>query len=160
MITTGEKAPDFTLTADDGREISLRDYVGRKVILYFYPKDDTPGCTREAVEFKEVSDQFQKEGAVIVGVSKDNVESHRKFKEKYSLPFTLLSDPVAKVLQLYGVWKEKKLYARTFMGIERTTFLIDEKGVVVKVYQKVKPEGHAEVCLLDLKATQELLRLE
>ena len=156
----GEKAPDFTLEADDGRQISLKDYLGKRVVVYFYPKDDTPGCTREAVEFRDVADEFEREGAVVVGVSKDSVESHRKFKQKYGLPFTLLSDPDGKVLELYGVWKEKSLYGRTFMGTERTTFLIDEKGVVVKVYRKVMPEGHARVCLLDLKAPQDLPSLE
>ena len=160
MVAEGEKAPDFTLEADDGRQISLKDYVGKRVVLYFYPKDDTPGCTREAVEFRDVADQFEREGAVVVGVSKDGVESHRKFKQKYELPFTLLSDPDGKVLELYGVWKEKSLYGRTFMGTERTTFLIDEKGFVVKVYRKVKPQGHAQVCLLDLKASQNLPSLE
>jgi thioredoxin-dependent peroxiredoxin len=159
-VAEGEKAPDFTLEADDGRQISLKDYVGKRVVLYFYPKDDTPGCTREAVEFRDVADEFEREGAVVVGVSKDSVGSHRKFKQKYELPFTLLSDPGGKVLELYGVWKEKSLYGRTFMGTERTTFLIDEKGVVVKVYRKVKPQGHAQVCLLDLRAPQNLPSLE
>ena len=160
MAVEGEKAPDFTLEADDGRQVSLKDYVGKRVVLYFYPKDDTPGCTREAVEFRDVADEFEKQGAVIVGVSKDSVESHQKFKQKHDLPFTLLSDPEGKVLDLYGVWKEKSLYGRRFMGAERTTFLIDEKGFVVKVYRKVKAEGHAQVCLLDLKAPQKLPSLE
>ncbi len=160
MVAAGEKAPNFTLKAEDGRKISLRDYLGSKVVLYFYPKDNTPGCTREAVEFKEISDQFQKEGAVILGVSKDNIESHNRFKEKYGLPFTLLSDPEAKVLKLYDVWKKKNFYGRTFMGTERTTFLIDERGFVVKVYRKVKPDGHAATCLLDLKTPQKLPKLE
>lgn len=159
-MVEGEKAPDFTLEADDGRQISLKDYMGKRVVLYFYPKDDTPGCTREAVEFRDVADEFEKQGAVIVGVSKDSVDSHRKFKQKHGLPFTLLSDPGGKVLELYGVWKEKSLYGRTFMGTERTTFLIDEKGFVAKVYRKVRPQGHAQVCLLDLTAPQNLPSLE
>ena len=116
--------------------------------------------TTEAVEFRDVAEEFEKQSAVIVGVSKDSVESHKKFKEKHDLPFTLLSDPEGKVLNLYGVWKKKSLYGRTFMGTERTTFLIDEKGIVVKVYRKVKAKGHAQTCLLDLRAPQKLPSLE
>ena len=152
MVKEGDKAPDFTLQADDGREVSLKDYQGKKVVLYFYPKDDTLGCTREAAEFRDTTKQLENENAVIVGVSKDSVESHKKFKEKYGLPFTLLSDPEAKVLRLYEVWKKKSLYGREMMSTERTTFLIDEKGIVKKVYPKVKVEGHAKVCLMDLKS--------
>jgi peroxiredoxin Q/BCP len=152
LVKEGDKAPDFTLQADDGREVSLKDYQGKKVVLYFYPKDDTPGCTREAAEFRDTTKQLENENAVIVGVSKDSVESHKKFKEKYGLPFTLLSDPEAKVLRLYEVWKKKSLYGREMMSTERTTFLIDEKGIVKKVYPKVKVEGHAKVCLMDLKS--------
>ena len=146
----GEEAPDFTLETDDGKQVSLKDYIGKYVVLYFYPKDGTPGCTTEALEFKDVAEQFAKEGAVILGISKDSVTSHRKFKEKHQLPFTLLSDPESKVLNEYGIWKEKVLYGRKFMGTERTTFLIDEKGIIRKIYIKVKPEGHAQTCLLDL----------
>jgi len=160
MVVEGEEAPNFTLEADDGRRVSLRDYRGKKVVLYFYPKDGTPGCTREAVEFRDIAEEFEKQGALIVGVSKDSVKSHQKFKQKHDLPFTLLSDPEGKVLDLYGVWKKKNLYGRTFMGTERTTFLIDEKGMVVRVYRKVKVKGHAQVCLLDLKAPQRLPSLE
>ena len=152
MVKEGDKAPAFTLQADDGREMSLKDYQGQKVVLYFYPKDDTPGCTREASEFRDTIKELENENAVIVGVSKDSVESHKKFKEKYGLPFTLLSDPEAKILRLYKVWKKKSLYGREMMGTERTTFLIDEKGIVKKVYPKVKVEGHAEICLIDLKS--------
>jgi peroxiredoxin Q/BCP len=152
LIKEGDKAPDFTLQADDGREVSLKDYQGKKVVLYFYPKDDTPGCTREASEFRDNIKQLENENAVIVGVSKDSVESHKKFKEKYELPFTLLSDPEAKVLRLYEVWKKKNLYGREIMSTERTTFLIDEKGIVKKVYPKVNVEGHAKACLMDLKS--------
>lgn len=150
MVAVGEEAPDFTLETDEGRQVSLKDYRGRKVVLYFYPKDGTSGCTTEALEFKDVAQQFAKEGAVILGLSKDSVGSHQKFKEKHQLPFTLLSDPEAKVLNAYGVWKEKVLYGKKFMGTERTTFLIDEKGIIRKIYTKVKPEGHAQTCLLDL----------
>ena len=155
MVNEGEEAPDFTLLADDGRKVSLKDYRGKKVVLYFYPKDGTPGCTREAIEFRDITKEFEKEGAIILGVSKDSIKSHRKFKQKHELPFTLLSDPEGKVLDLYGVWKKKSLYGRTFMGTERTTFLIDEKGIVKKVYRKVKAKGHAQVCLLDLKGSTE-----
>jgi peroxiredoxin Q/BCP len=160
MVIEGEKAPEFTLEADDGKQVSLKDYLGKKVVLYFYPKDNTPGCTTEATEFRDVAEKFEKQGAVIVGVSKDSVKSHQKFKEKYNLPFTLLSDPEGRVLELYEVWKKKSLYGRTFMGIERTTFLIDENGIVIKVYRKVHAKGHAQTCLLDLKAQQELPNLD
>jgi peroxiredoxin Q/BCP len=160
MVVEGEYAPNFTLEADDGRQVSLRDYRGKKVVLYFYPKDGTPGCTREAVEFRDIARDFEKQGAVIVGVSKDSVKSHQKFKQKHDLPFTLLSDPEGKVLDLYGVWKKKSLYGRTFMGTERTTFLIEEEGIVMKVYRKVKAKGHAQVYLLDLKAPEKLPSLE
>ena len=151
MVSEGEEAPDFTLQADDGREVSLSDYRSKKIVLYFYPKDGTPGCTREAIEFRDMVKEFGKEDIVILGVSKDSVQLHQKFKRKHELPFTLLSDPEGKVLDLYGVWKKKSLYGRTFMGTKRTTFLIDEKGIVKKVYRKVKVKGHAQACLLDLK---------
>ena len=151
MVSEGEEAPDFTLQADDGRRVSLSDYRGKKVVLYFYPKDGTPGCTREAIEFRDMIKEFEKEDIVILGVSKDSVQSHQKFKRKHELPFTLLGDPEGKVLNLYGVWRKKSLYGRIFMGTERTTFLIDENGIVRKVYRKVKVKGHARACLLDLK---------
>ena len=152
MVSEGEEAPDFTLEADDGGEVSLSDFRGKKVVLYFYPKDGTPGCTREAIEFRDIVDEFEKEDAVILGVSKDSIKSHQRFKQKHNLPFTLLSDPEGKVLELYGVWKEKSMYGRTFMGVERTTFLINESGDVKKIYRKVKVKGHAQACLLDLKS--------
>ena len=151
MVAVGEGAPDFTLETDEETRVSLKDYRGKKVVLYFYPKDGTPGCTTEALEFKDVAEEFVKEGAVILGISKDSVKSHQKFKEKHQLPFTLLSDPEAKVLNAYGVWKEKVLYGRKIIGTERTTFLIDEKAIIRKIYTEVKPEGHAQVCLLDLR---------
>jgi peroxiredoxin Q/BCP len=154
LVSEGEQAPNFTLQADDGREVSLSDYRGRKVVLYFYPKDGTPGCTREAIEFRDMIKDFEKEDIVILGVSKDSVQSHQKFKQKHGLPFTLLSDPEGKVLNLYGVWKKKSLYGRTFMGTERTTFLIDESGIVKKAYRKVRVKGHAQVCLLDLTGAE------
>lgn len=147
----GDKAPDFTLMSDDGKMVSLRDYLGKKIVLYFYPKDMTSGCTQEAQDFRDLVEEFKNANAVIVGVSKDSVQSHQKFKEKNNLPFTLLSDPEGKVLNLYGVWKKKSLYGRTFMGTERTTFLINEKGVVEKIYPKVSVKGHAQACLLDIR---------
>ncbi len=147
----GETAPNFTLLSDEGKEVSLSDYHGKRVVLYFYPKDGTAGCTKEAQGFGDLVDEFAKENAVIIGVSKDSVKSHQKFKEKHQLPFTLLSDPEGKVLDLYGVWKQKSMYGRTYMGTERTTFLIDQERKVKKVYRKVKVKGHAQTCLLDLK---------
>jgi peroxiredoxin Q/BCP len=156
LVAVGEEAPDFTLETVWEKLVSLKDYRGKKVVLYFYPKDGTPGCTTEALEFKDIAEAFVKEGAVILGISKDSVKSHQKFKEKHQLPFTLLSDPEAKVLNAYGVWKEKVLYGRKIMGTERTTFLIDEKGIIRKIYAKVKPEGHTQVCLLDLRQETKL----
>jgi len=150
MVEVGDKAPDFTLPSDEGREVSPKDYRGKKVVLYFYPKDGTTGCTQEAKEFRDLAEEFSREEAVILGVSKDSVESHRRFKEKNNLPFTLLSDPEGRVLDLYGVWKERNLYGRKFMGTERTTFLIDQEGTVKKVYRKVKVKAHAKACLQDL----------
>ena len=149
MVDVGEKAPGFTLVSDDGQHISLADYLGKKVVLYFYPKDMTPGCTQEEKEFRDLAEQYRKENVVILGVSKDSVQSHQKFKEKNNLPFTLLSDVEGKLLEQYGVWKKKSLYGKTFMAIERTTFLIDEEGIVRKIYRKVNPKGHAKTCLLD-----------
>lgn len=150
MVSEEEEAPNFTLQADNGKDVSLSDYRGKKVVLYFYPKDDTPGCTTEAKAFRDSIDEFKSEDIVILGVSKDSIQSHQKFKNKYELPFTLLSDPEGKVLKLYDVWKEKNLYGKTFMGTERSTFLIDEKGIVKKIYRKVKVNGHAQTCFLDL----------
>ena len=151
MIKEGEKAPDFTLDSDDGKRISLSVFRGKNIVLYFYPKDSTPSCTQEAIEFQNISKEFGNTNAIILGISKDTIESHRKFKDKNNLRFTLLSDPKAEVQKLYGVWKEKSLYGKKFMGTERSTFLIDEKGIVKKIYRKVKVKGHAEACLLDLK---------
>jgi peroxiredoxin Q/BCP len=153
LVKEGEEAPDFTLQSDDGREVSLSDFRGKKVVLYFYPKDGTSGCTREAIEFRDRVEEFDKEGTVILGVSKDSVQSHQKFKRKHDLPFTLLSDPEGNVLDLYEVWKKKSLFGKTFMGTERTTFLIDENGIVKKVYRKVKVKGHAQTCLLDSRSS-------
>ncbi len=147
MLNVGDKAPEFKLHDETGKEISLSDFKGKKVIVYFYPKDDTPGCTTEACSFRDVYDEILEAGAVVIGISKDDSESHEKFKNKYNLPFYLLSDPEHKVLEDYGAWQEKKMYGKVYMGIARITFIIDENGVVQKAYPKVKPESHAEEIL-------------
>ena len=138
MLAVGTKAPDFTLPDQNGELRKLSDYRGQKVILYFYPKDMTPGCTKQACGFAELYPQFLARGAVVLGVSKDSVASHKKFEEKYGLPFTLLVDPEKEVIQSYDVWKEKKLYGKVSMGVVRTTYLIDEAGIIVKADDKVK----------------------
>ncbi|HEX3158471.1 MAG TPA: thioredoxin-dependent thiol peroxidase [Gemmatimonadaceae bacterium] len=137
-------APDFSLLADDGRTVRLSDLRGRPVVLYFYPKDDTSGCTTQACGFRDAFPSFDDAEAVILGVSPDDVKSHVKFKAKYDLPFTLLADTGHTVAEAYGVWKEKSMYGRKYMGVERTTFLIDRDGNVAKVFEKVKPAGHAD----------------
>ncbi|MFX0065171.1 MAG: peroxiredoxin [Candidatus Hermodarchaeota archaeon] len=152
MVDVGEIASDFTLLSDEGEEITLRDYFG-KVVLYFYPKDGTPRCKKEAQDFRDMIYKFNSENELILGVSKDSVTSHKKFKKKHKLLSTLLSNPECKVHDLYGIWKEKSMYGRTFMGTERTTFLLDENGEVKKVYRKVKVADHAKTCLLDLKSS-------
>lgn len=151
-IGIGDKAPDFNLPTDGGDTLSLGDLKGKKVILYFYPKDSTPGCTTEAQDFRDLNKDFTKLGAVIVGASKDSIKSHDNFKAKQSLPFALLADAEGALCDAYGVWVEKKLYGRTYMGIERATFLIDEKGVVREIWRKVKVKGHAEAVLESAKA--------
>ena len=138
MLEVGTKAPDFELPDQNGKLHKLSDYLGKKVILYFYPKDNTPGCTKQACGFSELFPQFSEKGAVILGVSKDSIASHKKFEEKYGLTFTLLSDTQRKVIELYDVWKEKKNYGKVSMGVVRTTYLIDENGVIVKANDKVK----------------------
>jgi peroxiredoxin Q/BCP len=143
-VTEGQIAPDFTLPATDGSTVRLLDLRGKKVVLYFYPKDDTPGCTKEACAFRDNLGVLQSMGVVVLGVSPDSVASHQKFAQKYGLPFPLLADEGAQVATTYGVWKEKKQYGRTYMGIERTTFLIDENGIVQRVFPKVKVDGHVE----------------
>jgi len=149
-VAVGDKAPDFKLEADDGRTISLKDFRGKKVVLYFYPKDDTPGCTAEACSFRDNLARVTTKGAVILGVSRDDHESHGKFRDKYHLNFPLLSDDRGSATEAYGVWKTKKNYGREYMGIERTTFLIDEQGKVVKVWPKVHVEGHTDEVLAAL----------
>jgi peroxiredoxin Q/BCP len=144
MPTIGIAAPAFTLETDTGETVSLSDFKGQHVVLYFYPKDDTSGCTTQACEFRDSFPRFTKGKAVILGVSPDSAASHAKFKAKYELPFTLLADTEKVVSEAYGVWKEKSMYGRKYMGVERTTFLIDGKGVLRQVFEKVKPAGHAD----------------
>jgi peroxiredoxin Q/BCP len=144
------QAPDFSLTGDSGATISLSDFRGQPVVLYFYPRDDTPGCTTQACGFRDAYSEFQQRGAVVLGVSGDDEASHRKFRDKYSLPFTLLSDPDHSVADAYGVWVEKNAYGSKKMGIERSTFLIDRDGNVVKVMRRVKPATHADDVLAAL----------
>lgn len=150
MLEVGTKAPDFTLPDQNGTMHSLSDYRGKKVILYFYPKDMTAGCTKQACGFAERFPQFQEKGAVILGVSKDTVASHKKFEEKYNLPFTLLSDTEKTVIQAYDVWKEKKNYGKVTMGVVRTTYLIDEKGTIVRAFGKVKAADNPEQMLQEV----------
>lgn len=138
MLEVGVKAPDFTLLNQDGENISLSDYLGKKVILYFYPKDNTPGCTKQACGFAENYPQFQEKDAIVLGVSKDSVKSHKKFQEKYNLPFPILSDPQREVIEAYDVWKEKNMYGKKVMGVIRTTYLINEEGIIEKAFDKVK----------------------
>ncbi len=144
MIEKGKPAPDFTLPSDEGSNVSLSGFRGRKVVLYFYPKDDTPGCTTQACEFRDTLPRFDDLDAVVLGVSPDSVVSHRKFRDKFDLTFPLLADEDHSVSEAYGVWKEKNMYGRTYMGIERSTFLIGEDGKVLDFWRKVKPKGHAE----------------
>ena len=144
MPTIGNAAPAFTLDTDTGATVSLADFTGQNVVLYFYPKDDTPGCTTEACEFRDSMPRFTKDTTVILGISPDSVASHAKFKAKYELPFPLLADTEKVVAEAYGVWKEKSMYGKKYMGVERTTFLIDGTGVLRHVFEKVKPAGHAD----------------
>ena len=150
MLLEGTIAPDFTLEASGG-PVSLSDYRGQTVVLYFYPKDDTPGCTTEACNFRDDYSEIIAAGAVVLGISPDSVRSHDKFKLKYELPFPLLSDPDHQVAELYGAWGEKKMYGRTYMGIVRSTFVIDDKGIIVKVFPKVSPKTHSEEVLAVLR---------
>jgi peroxiredoxin Q/BCP len=145
MLQKGDPAPDFTLPSDEGDDVTLSSFRGRRVVLYFYPKDDTPGCTVQACDFRDVAPRFEGVDAVVLGVSPDSVASHRKFRDKYGLNFPLLADDDRAVADAYGVWKKKKLYGRTFLGIERSTFLIDEEGRIAEVWRKVKPKGHADM---------------
>ena len=143
MLEVGTKAPDFTLPDKEGKMVYLSDFVGTRVVLYFYPKDNTPGCTRQACAFAGAYEEFKTLDAVVIGVSKDSVASHQKFAEKYGLPFVLLSDPELTAIQAYGVWQEKKLYGKVSMGVVRSTYVIDKNGVIEKVMPKVKPDTNA-----------------
>ncbi|AST56274.1 alkyl hydroperoxide reductase [Thermoanaerobacterium thermosaccharolyticum] len=147
MIELEKEAPDFTLKSSDGNDVSLSDFKGKKVVLYFYPKDNTPGCTKEACQFRDNINTVKNKDAVILGVSLDDIESHKKFIEKFNLPFILLSDSDAKVSTEYGVYKEKNMYGKKKMGIERSTFIIDKKGIVKKIFRKVKVDGHVDEIL-------------
>ena len=150
MLEAGMKAPDFTLLDKDGNAVSLSDFAGKKIVLYFYPKDNTPGCTRQACAFAGSFEAFKSLDAVVIGVSKDSVASHRKFAEKHGLPFILLSDPELEAIKAYDVWQEKKLYGKVSMGVVRTTYVIDENGMIEKVMPKVKPDTNAQEILLYL----------
>ncbi|MBO4831422.1 MAG: thioredoxin-dependent thiol peroxidase [Oscillospiraceae bacterium] len=152
MLKTGDKAPDFALQDKDGNTVRLSDYLGRKVVLYFYPKDNTPGCTRQACAFAGAYDQFKNKNVAVIGISKDSVASHLKFAEKHGLPFVLLSDPDRQAIEAYGVWQEKKNYGKVSMGVVRTTFIIDEKGNIEKIMPKVKPDTNASEILEYLDA--------
>ena len=143
MLETGMKAPDFSLLDKDGNTVKLSDFQGKKVVLYFYPKDNTPGCTRQACAFAASYEQFKAQDIVVIGISKDSAASHLKFAQKYDLPFILLSDPELQAIQAYGVWQEKKLYGKVSMGVVRTTYIIDEQGIIEKVMPKVKPDTNA-----------------
>ena len=143
MLEIGTKAPEFTLPDKDGRNVSLSDFLGRKVVLYFYPKDNTPGCSRQACAFAAAYEGFKAQNVVVIGVSKDSVASHLKFAQKYDLPFILLSDPERQAIEAYGVWQEKKLYGKVSYGVVRTTFIIDEQGNIEKIMPKVKPDTNA-----------------
>ena len=150
-LNIGDQAPDFTLPTDvDHENVTLSKLRGKKVVLYFYPKDNTPGCTREACDFRDNINRFKKEDTLIFGISKDSANNHRKFKEKYALPFTLLVDANADVCQAYGVINKKSLFGKTFLGIQRSTFLIDEKGIIRGIWRKVKVSGHVEQIVNEL----------
>ena len=151
MLEIGTKAPEFTLPDQEGNLVSLSDFAGKKIVLYFYPKDNTPGCTRQACAFAEAFEEFKKMDTAVIGVSKDSTASHQKFAEKYGLPFVLLSDPSLAAIQAYGVWQEKKLYGKVSMGVVRSTFLIDENGVIEKVMPKVKPDTNPSEVLAYLQ---------
>ena len=150
MLEQGIKAPDFTLNDKDGKEVSLSDFLGKKVVLYFYPRDNTPGCTKQACGFRDNYDKYKDNDIIVIGISKDSEKSHSNFINKHDLPFILLSDPELKVIQSYDVWKEKNMYGKKSMGVVRTTYIIDEQGNIEKVYGKVKAATNAEDVLMDL----------
>ena len=150
MLEVGTKAPDFTLLDQNGQEVSLSQFKGKKVILYFYSKDNTPGCTKQACNYAENYPNIEAKNAVVIGISKDSVKSHDKFAQKYQLPFTILADPELEVLKAYDVWKLKKMYGREFMGVVRTTYLIDEQGIIIKAFGKVKAAEDGNKMLQEL----------
>ena len=156
MLQIGMKAPEFALPDKDGNTVRLSDFSGRKVVLYFYPRDNTPGCTRQAVAFAAANAQFEEKNVVVIGISKDTVASHQKFATKYELPFLLLSDPELQAIRSYDVWQEKKLYGKVSMGVVRSTYVIDENGVIEKVMPKVKPDTNAAEILAYLNAGEEV----
>jgi peroxiredoxin Q/BCP len=154
MLEAGKPAPDFTLADQHGKKVTLSKLKGSTVVLYFYPKDDTPGCTKQACGFRDGFAEYKKAGAVILGVSPDDVVSHGKFAKKFDLPFSLLADLDATICQLYGVWKEKNMYGKKYMGVERTTIVIDRKGLIRQVFPKVKVDGHSEAVLEAIEASK------
>jgi peroxiredoxin Q/BCP len=155
LLTVGTQAPEFTTTDQDGKTRSLSDFKGKKMLLYFYPKDNTPGCTKEACGFRDHFNEFRRLGVEILGVSIDAEKSHRSFVQKYELPFTLLADPDKRLVEMYGVWGEKKRYGRTYMGTNRVTYLIDEAGTIIAVFPTVKPATHAEELLAMLQGQRQ-----
>ena len=148
MLSVGDPAPNFTLSDADGNSVKLSDFKGKKVVLYFYPKDDTPGCTKEACGFRDAQNEYWEANAVVIGVSPDSEKSHQRFRDKYNLPFLLLADPDRQAIEAFEVWKEKNMYGKKYMGVERSTFVIDEGGMVQEILRKVKVEGHVQACLL------------
>ena len=150
MLDEGKKAPAFSLPNQHGKKVSLKDFAGKKLVLYFYPRDNTPGCTREACDFRDHVNHFSQKNTVIIGISMDKPQQHQKFKGQYTLPFTLLADEKGNTCEAYGVINKKSLFGRSFLGIERTTFLIDEKGKIEKIWRKVKVNGHAQQVLDEL----------
>jgi peroxiredoxin Q/BCP len=154
MLEEGKKAPAFSLKDQKGKTHALKDYLGQWVLIYFYPKDNTPGCTKQACMLRDNYSDYKKLDAVVLGVSKDSIESHEKFAKKFELPFPILADPETKMIQKYGAWQEKSMFGNKYMGIQRMSYLIDPKGKIAKIYPKAKPMGHATTVLKDLKALQ------
>jgi len=150
MLSVGDPAPNFTLSDADGNSVKLSDFKGKKVVLYFYPKDDTPGCTKEACGFRDAQNEYWEANAVVIGVSPDSEKSHQRFRDKYNLPFLLLADPDRQAIEAFEVWKEKNMYGKKYMGVERSTFIINEAGMVQEILRKVKVEGHVQAVLSSL----------